>query len=405
MLKTCHIDQEVRLCRWSSASRLHHQYKQCMSLIDVRKCSREALKANPCNIQALYSLGKCHVEARNLKEAEAISNRLMHLGGTCEALVLKGHAYLCKGCLEDSHRSFLKAYHHAVHKDKFLIYGISLFYEAAGNYANARPWLVMLSRLGVEKYKDYEIMFRTGVCLKKMNRLSDSVDAFRVIVYNPFECTYDIGAQIQIAHLYEMQSKEDLAIEVLGIIRGAKVYSTAISRLLAWISFKKGDFEGVRRIHNEYEHKESDPYIVYLMGRIEFAKGSHDHAIRYYVKVINVGMMNGMVQNSLGCAYMQQGMVSEARRAFACALEANRESAEARRNLDLIARLPDSDSSGEPISNSSVLHEICEQPPSIANTGYLDSNVFLRGADHGVCPGTMPKVATMRISKFERFLD
>ncbi|TBU14485.1 hypothetical protein CWI40_091310 [Ordospora colligata] len=403
MLKTCHMDQKVWLYKWPKSLSFYHQHRQYMNLIDVRKCSKEALKANPCNIHALYSLGKCHVETRSLKEAEAISNRLMHLGGTCEALVIKGHVYLYKGRLEDSYESFLKAYHHAVHKDKFLIYGISLFYEELGDYANARPWLVMLSRLGVEKYKDYEIMFRTGICLKKMNRLSDSIDTFRVIVYNPFECTYDIGAQIQIAHLYEMQSKEGLAIEVLEIIRKSNVYSPTILRLLAWISFKKGDFKGVRKIHREYGRRESDPYIVYLMGRIAFTKGLHERAIRYYNKVIDPGMMNGMMQNSLGCAYLQQGLIFEAKKAFECALKVNSESVEARRNLDLISRLPNSDV--KPIFNSSVLHEMCEQPPSIAKTTYLDSNVFLRGIDHGVCHSIMPKVATMRISKFERFLD
>ncbi|CAD26439.1 hypothetical protein [Encephalitozoon cuniculi GB-M1] len=373
-----------------------------LDLEAVERCSEEALKANPRNVEALYTLGKCHIENKDVDEAEAIVHRLLQLEKeSYEACVLGGHVGLQRTWFDRSYENFLKAYYKATYRDGFLMYGISLFYEAIGDYPSARPWLVLLNKLGVEEYKSYEILFRTGVCLKKMNMIEDSTSVFRVIVYDPPNDVYDPNAQIQIAHLYEMQSKHDLAIEVLGEIKDPRKHYLTISRLYAWIDFKTGNFHGVRKWYRADNSTHSDPYLMYLVGRIKYMEGNYMGALKKYMRVVQMDLMGGMIHNSIGCVYFQQGRLASAREAFTSALEANPGLPEAAINLKLVERAMPENASEVSRSLETTSHNPREPPPSIGKTRYLDSAEFFRDSTFTVHPRMLGVILPMRTSRFE----
>lgn len=366
----------------------------------VERCSQDALKANPCNVEALYTLGKCLVERRSIEEAEAIVCRLQALAeGLYEACVLSGHIGLKTAQLGRSQESFAKACCRATYTDKFLVYGISLFYEATGDYANARPWLVLLNKLGVEEYKSYEILFRTGICLKKMNRIQDSASTFRVIVYSPPRNAYNPAAQIQMAHLYEMQSRHDLAIEILKTVEGSGKHHLAVSRLHSWIDFKTGNFPAVCRRHRDNEATSNDPYLTYLVGRIRYMENDHCGALEMYSKAAQADSMGGMVYNSIGCVHFQQGRLVSAETAFQDALEANPRLLEASINLRLVERAMRNGPRG--ISGLGLPCVLRDSLPSIGNTRYLDSGEFFEDPIYSKYSSRPTALLPAEASRFE----
>ncbi|ADM12065.1 uncharacterized protein Eint_081330 [Encephalitozoon intestinalis ATCC 50506] len=373
-----------------------------LDLEEVAMCSIEALKANPSNVEALYSLGKYHIENKNIDEVETIANKLFELEEeSYEACVLSGHIGLQTSELDKSYENFVKAYGKVEYKDKFLIYGISLFYEALGDYASERPWLVLLNKLGVEEYKSYEVLFRTGVCLKKMNRLQDSINVFRVILYDPVSDTYDPYAQIQMAHLYEMQSKHDLAIEILSRIKKEGKLNLMVSRLHAWIDFKVGNFRRVRKRHKEDSDTIDDPYLLYLAGRIKYMEKNYTDALRKYMKVIQTDSICGMVHNSIGCIYLRQGNLVSAKIAFINALEANPRFSEASMNLKHIEKIipKKTKETIEPLED--ILYNPRELPPSIGRTRYLDSGGVFSDPVYNIHPRMFRILLPMKTSKLE----
>lgn len=368
----------------------------------VLACCEDALKANPCNTEALYSLGKYHIENKNIDEAEMIAARLFELETeSYEGCVLSGYIGLQQIRLDRSYENFVKAYCKAEYKDKFLIYGISLFYEAIGDYTSARPWLVLLNKLGVEKYKSYETLFRTGVCLKKMNRLQDSVNIFRVIVYDPLSNVYNPDVQIQMAHLYEMQSKDELAIEVLNGIERPARHRLVISRLYAWIDFKIGNFRGVKRWYRADSSTSNDPYLLYLVGRIRYIERNYMAALRKYMRTVQIDSIEGMVHNSIGCIYLRQGKLLLAKTAFMNALEINPKLSEASTNLKLIEKIVPKNKKETAGLVDSILYNPSDPPPAIGKTRYLDSGEFFKDPVYNTYPGMLGVILPMKTSKFE----
>lgn len=363
MVDSCQIDGEPQ----STAGHL--------DLSAAMRCCEEALLNNPRNTSALYSLGRCRVESRDMEGAEAAVDRLLDLDrSSYEASVLRGHISLWRGRLADAYESFVSAYCRAEHRDRFLVYGISLFCEAVGDYAEARAWLVLLIRLGVEEHKSYEVLFRTGVCLKKMNLLCSSANVFRVIVYSPLRSICNPGAQIQMAHLHEMQMRHNLAVEILDSV-GNK-HRLAASRLHAWIEFKTADFAAVKRRCDD-----ADPYLIYLDGRARHIEGGYEDALERYSRAAQIDPMDGMVQHSVGCAYFQLDQLLSAKKAFLGILKTSPGCDGVEESLALVEEALSRRLNGESYSDLRV-HD---PPPSIERTRYLDSQEFFGGpcADSG----------------------
>ncbi|AFM98833.1 hypothetical protein EHEL_081330 [Encephalitozoon hellem ATCC 50504] len=373
-----------------------------LDLEAIARCCEDALKANPCNSEALYSLGKYHIENKNIDEAEVIAARLFELESeSYEGCVLSGYIGLQRIRLDKSYENFVKAYYKAEYKDKFLMYGISLFYEAIGDYMSARPWFVLLNKLGVEEYKSYETLFRTGVCLKKMSRLQDSINVFRVIVYDPLSNAYNPDVQIQIAHLYEMQSKHELAFEVLRGIEKSERHNLIVSRLCAWLDYKIGNFRGVKRRYRSDSIASNDPYLLYLVGRIRYIERNYMGALRKYMRAAQMDSMEGMVHNSIGCTYFRQGKLLLAKTAFMNALEVNPKLSEASINLKLIEKIVPPNKKETTESMDSTLYNPREPPPAIGKTRYLDSGVFFKDPAYNTHPRVFRIILPMKASKFE----
>lgn len=402
MVKTCRLEGELGGEHRCGDGCAGAWVRRDVDLEMAMRCNEEALKANPGNVWALYGLGKCCIEIRDLEGADAVVKRLQCLDAeSYEACVLSGHISLCRDSVRESYYSFIRAYYRATYKDSFLVYGISLFYEAIGDYPSARPWLVLLCRLGVEEHKIYEVLFRTGVCLKKMNLLYSSANVFRVIVYNPFRNTYDTGAQIQMAHIYEMGSKDKLAVEVLDAVRRSKEHRVVASRLHAWIEFKTGDFAGVKRRYRRSAGARRDPYLIYLVGRIKYIEGNYPGALRKYIRAGQMDSLNGMIQNSVGCAHFQMDQFVSAKLAFASALEIDPTSAEASRNLRLVEEVLSEGPSGWRETGHRGSRCPCEPPPSLERTRYMDSQIFLGGPTHAVNPREFNRILPFKTSKLE----
>jgi general transcriptional corepressor CYC8 len=377
------------------------QLKQ-LCLEKATKCAEEALKNNPGNRTALYDVGRCYLESNDIGKAEEAARRLFGLdGASYGGYVLLGHISLRRGLLKEAHDNLIRAYFKATQRDRYLIYGIALFYESVGEYRSARPWFCLLNKLGVEEYKAYEILFRTGVCLKKLMFLYDAANTFRVILYNPTSDTYDINVQIQMAHIHELETNHDAALEGLDMIKESASHYFMVSRLYAWIEFKTKKYTALRRRYKSDQALKEDPYIKYLVGRMRFIEGEYHEALKKYTTISSTASMNGMVQNSIGCAHFGLKQYSQAKAAFASAIELNPEFPEALENFKTARRMCEERAglAGEDEKDSPSATR--ETAPDISKTSYLDSQVFFGGHASAISPSSLSYALPFKISRLD----
>lgn len=351
-----------------------------ISLKTAIRCCEEALKYNPNNSIALYDVGRCYMENNSFTLVDEVIKKLFALDPYSYAgHVLSGHVYLIKGMLKESYDSFIRAYYRAEYKDRYLVYGIALFYEAVGDFKSARPWLVFLNRLGVEDYKTYELLFRTAVCHKEIKLLYDATNTFRVIIYNPIYDNYDFNVQIQMAHIHEMEGLYDKAIEGLEfVLRKSSIHHFIASRLYAWIKYKTKDFEGFKKIYRESKRLKEDPYILYLIGRVKVLEGKYLGALKKFVAASQMDNMGGMVLNSLGCTYMHIKDYNSAEKAFLEASKAGPNDPIITKNLEQ-AKIAALGSRRTSQSDNFFKPDIKEITPDISKTRYMASYIFLGG--------------------------
>eukprot|EP00794_Sanderia_malayensis_P011278 gene11278-12458_t len=247
-----------------------------------------------------------------------------------------GHFHLL---LEDFNKA-MSAYqryfnlHEEYFKDAPFLYGLGIVYFHFNAYQWAIKAFQQLLYIDPSFNKANEVHLRLGLMFKSMANHDASLKHFQLALLDSNPCSLSkVEIQFHIAHLFEMQSKYELAKDAYQAIISANGMPPNIQsvawRQLGWMYHSHeqlGDRnqrtqEAVHCLQKSLELDPSSGSSWYFLGRCYSQLGRVHEAFTAYRHAIDKAEANADTWCSIGVLYQQQNQPMDALQAYICAVQ------------------------------------------------------------------------------------
>ncbi|XP_065682010.1 lysine-specific demethylase 6A isoform X1 [Hydra vulgaris] len=219
-------------------------------------------------------------------------------------------------------------------KDAAFLYGLGIVYF----HFNAYHWSIkafqQLLYVDPSFIRANEVHLRLGLMFKSLSSFDASLKHFQLALLDSSPCSLSkVEIQFHIAHLFEMQSKYELAKEAYQAIIAAadmppQVQSVAW-RQLGWMHHSHHQLgektqriqEAVHCLQKSLELDQSSGSSWYFLGRCFAQLGKIHDAFTAYRHAIDKAEANADTWCSIGVLYQQQNQPMDALQAYVCAVQ------------------------------------------------------------------------------------
>jgi len=224
--------------------------------------------------------------------------------------------------------------HEEYFKDAPFLYGLGIVYFHFNAYQWAIKAFQQLLYIDPSFNRANEVHLRLGLMFKSMANCDASLKHFQLALLDSNPCSLSkVEIQFHIAHLFEMQSKFDLAKEAYQAIISANGMPQHIQsvawRQLGWMYHSHeqlGDKnqrtqEAVQCLQKSLELDPSSGSSWYFLGRCYSQLGRVHDAFTAYRHAIDKAEANADTWCSIGVLYQQQNQPMDALQAYICAVQ------------------------------------------------------------------------------------
>lgn len=247
-----------------------------------------------------------------------------------------GHYHI----LQEEYGKAMSAYqrYYGLHEDYFkdapFLYGLGIVYF----HFNAYHWSIkafqQLLYVDPSFSRANEVHLRLGLMFKSLNNFDASLKHFQLALLDSSPCSLSkVEIQFHIAHLFEIQSKFDLAKEAYHAIIGAPGMPAHVQsvawRQIGWMHHSHHQLgekvariqEAVQCLQKSLELDGSSGSSWYFLGRCYAQLGKIHDAFTAYRHAIDKAEANADTWCSIGVLYQQQNQPMDALQAYVCAVQ------------------------------------------------------------------------------------
>ncbi|XP_066930632.1 histone demethylase UTY-like isoform X1 [Clytia hemisphaerica] len=219
-------------------------------------------------------------------------------------------------------------------KDAPFLYGLGLVYFHFKAYQWSIKAFQQLLYVEPSFARANEVHLRLGLMFKSINNFEASLKHFQLALLDSSPCSLSkVEIQFHIAHLFEIQSKYDLAKEAYqAIISVQGMPSNILSaawRQLGWMHHSHHQLgektkriqEAIHCLERSLELDESSGSSWYFLGRCYAQLGKIHDAFTAYRNAIEKAEANADTWCSIGVLYQQQNQPMDALQAYICAVQ------------------------------------------------------------------------------------
>ncbi|XP_065055589.1 lysine-specific demethylase 6A-like isoform X2 [Rhopilema esculentum] len=224
--------------------------------------------------------------------------------------------------------------HEEYFKDAPFLYGLGIVYFHFNAYQWAIKAFQQLLYIDPSFNRANEVHLRLGLMFKSMANYDASLKHFQLALLDSNPCSLSkVEIQFHIAHLFEMQSKFDLAKEAYQAIISANGMPPHIQsvawRQLGWMFHSHEQLgeknqrtkEAVDCLQKSLELDPSSGSSWYFLGRCYSQLGRVHEAFTAYRHAIDKAEANADTWCSIGVLYQQQNQPMDALQAYICAVQ------------------------------------------------------------------------------------
>lgn len=327
---------------WVSIANL---FKECGMEKNVCYAYERALANNPMSYDALSGIGPIYRRSRKFAAALDVFLRLYKLSNGEDMLCAANIAFcylMLDGFVESLAWYRLAARYSARIKEGkgFLWYGIGVFYERLNNLQTAEE--AYASAIKIDIAFDYvmETYFRLGVAYKRRGAVQTAMECFEYLVMNQGPQHLSPSKEdvlIQIAHVHEMQSREQEAMDMLKDICQVNPRHEKALMLLSWLFYKEKNWVLSKDTLTMRLPRDSiSAFSWYMIGRCEQKLERYEEAYRCYSNALKKDQVNHVYWNTIGTLYFALQQFEDALNAFKRAEEINPQYMEAIYNQGVV---------------------------------------------------------------------